>query len=48
MRTILDGTRSNIIDSNLPLEFWEDAAQAYMYVANCGYKLLLGMSPFKA
>jgi hypothetical protein len=48
MRTILDSTRSNIIDSNLPPEFWEDAAQAFIYVANRGYKPSLGMSPYEA
>jgi hypothetical protein len=48
MRTILDGTRSNIIDSGLPPEFWEDAAKAFVYAANRGYKPSLGMSPFEA
>jgi hypothetical protein len=47
MCTILDGTRSNIIDLGLLPEFWEDTTKVSVYAANRGYKPSLGISPFE-
>jgi len=34
MRTILDGVRSAMAESGLPLKFWADAVRTIVYIRN--------------
>lgn len=47
MRTIFDGTRANLIDSELPPEFWQFAAEHFIHGYNRCYRPSIGKTPYE-
>lgn len=46
-RTIIEGVVAMLADSRAPLEFWEDAAQAFIYTRNRCFKRQIGKTAYE-